>query len=184
MQCHVGRSTLALLVGDITTRPVDAVVNAANAALAGGGGVDGAIHRAGGPAIMRETAEKYPDGCHTGSAVVSAAGDLPAKSVFHAVGPVWHGGYRGEEDQLRSCYRTCLELAVRHRCESIAFPAISCGVYGYPLDLAAAAAIDEVVDVLREAPPLLVEFVLFQDGIYAAFQRAVEKTGLTGMDSA
>ena len=175
MQIAIGRSTLTLLTGDITTRRVDAVVNAANGRLAGGGGVDGAIHRAGGPAIMRETAEKFPDGCETGSAVATTAGELPARFVFHAVGPVWHGGYRDEERQLRSCYRTCLALAVERDCGSIAFPAISCGVYGYPLDLAAAAAVGETAEVLSSSPPLAVEFVLFHEGVYAAFQRAAER---------
>ena len=168
MRCGVGQSTLSLSVGDITTRPADAIVNAANRRLAGGGGVDGAIHRAGGPSIIRETAEKYPGGCETGSAVVTGAGDLPARFVFHAVGPVWHGGYRGEEARLRSCYRARLNLALRHGCGSIAFPAISCGVYRYPLDLAAAASFEEVASVLNTSPPLEVEFVLFRDGVYAA----------------
>ena len=174
MQTTIGRSTLRLLTGDITTQEVDAIVNAANPALAGGGGVDGAIHRAAGPALMAATRAEHPDGCPTGSAVITAAGDLPARFVIHTVGPVWHGGYRNDEAELRSAYRTSCELSVANECRSVAFPAVSCGVYGYPLDRAAAAAVDEVARFLQTSPPLEVRFVLFNAGIYAAFHRAAE----------
>src|SRR5437667_10503451 len=137
---------LRLLIGDITKIPVDAIANAANSGLAGGGGVDGAIHRAGGPAIMRELDEirRAQGGCPTGNAVATGAGNLPAKFVFHAVGPVYRDGRRGEAELLASCYRKCLELAEERGVKTISFPAISTGVYGYPMDQAADIAIREV----------------------------------------
>lgn len=176
MNVQFGSHRVQLVQGDITRQTVDAIVNAANSALAGGGGVDGAIHRAGGPTLIEETRRRYPLGCATGDAVVTAAGQLPAKFVFHAVGPVWRGGHQGEPDQLRSAYRRCLQLAVEHQCRSIAFPAISTGVYGYPIDLAAEASLDEVVQFLnaRIEPIMEVRFVLFDAGAYAAYSRVLE----------
>jgi O-acetyl-ADP-ribose deacetylase len=166
---------LELVQGDITEQPVDAIVNAANAALAGGGGVDGALHRAAGPALMQETAARYPEGCPTGSAVATAAGNLPAQFVFHAVGPVWRGGRRGEPELLAGCHVRCLELAIEHDCQSIAFPALSTGAYGYPLDLAAECALNAVRDFLAEHQrPALVRFVLFDQGAYGNFARVLE----------
>ena len=132
MRVHINGQTLELHQGDITAEQVDAIVNAANSRLAGGGGVDGAIHRRGGPAIMAETDAKYPDGCPTGSAVLSTAGNLPAKYVIHAVGPVWSGGHRGEAELLAGAYRRAFELAVAAGCRSIALPALSTGAYRYP----------------------------------------------------
>src|SRR5712671_3470659 len=125
--------TLKLVVGDITRQAADAIVNAANSSLAGGGGVDGAIHRAGGPTIMRELDEirARSGGCPTGSAVVTTAGSLPAQYVFHAVGPIYRDGKHGEPALLESCYRTCLDLAEERAVQTISFPAISTGVYGY-----------------------------------------------------
>jgi O-acetyl-ADP-ribose deacetylase len=162
--------------GDITNETTDAIVNAANSQLAGGGGVDGAIHRRGGPAIMAETDRRYPNGCATGSAVISGAGDLPAKYVIHAVGPVWGGGNRGEADQLASAYCSCLELAVEHDCQSIAFPSLSTGAYRYPVDQAARVALQTVSDFLRGFDgPLTVRFVLFNEGIYGAYAAALEE---------
>jgi len=178
MKRSIGGCTIELVQGDITRQEVDAIVNAANSRLAGGGGVDGAIHRAGGPAIMEETRQRYPDGCPTGGAVPSGGGDLPAKFVFHAVGPVWRGGTAGERGQLASAFRRCLELAVEHDCQSIAFPAISTGVYGYPIDLAAETALGTIRAFLEErAEPRLVRCVLFDAGAYAAFARVLENTG-------
>lgn len=175
MRVSVGRAILELVQGDIAREEVDAIVNAANADLAGGGGVDGAIHRAGGPEIMEETARRFPDGCPTGSAVATAAGQLPARSLFHAVGPIWKGGQHGEADLLRSAYQTCLDLAVEHQCASIAFPAISTGVYGYPRDLAAQVALTTAWDHLtRHAQPERVRFVLFDAGAFGAFARVLE----------
>jgi O-acetyl-ADP-ribose deacetylase len=176
-----GRS-IELVIGDITQQTVDAIVNAANSRLAGGGGVDGAIHRVGGPSIMEETARRYPDGCPTGSAVITAAGKLQAKYVIHAVGPVWGGGQRGEEALLAAAYRTALDLAAAHDCRSIALPALSAGAYGYPLDQAARVAIREAVEVLRKLPndrPLAaVRFVLFSPAVFSAFQRGLDDEAL------
>lgn len=171
----IGACRLELLQGDITQQQVDAVVNAANSELAGGGGVDGAIHRAGGPTLMSETRDKYPQGCPTGSAVATSAGLLPAKFVLHAVGPVWRGGQEGEPELLRSAFRTCLELAVEHHCDSVAFPAISTGVYGYPKDLAAEVALQTIHEfLLAHQQPRLVRMVLFDGGTYGAFARVLE----------
>jgi O-acetyl-ADP-ribose deacetylase (regulator of RNase III) len=170
--------TLELVQGDITEQAVDALVNAANSRLAGGGGVDGAIHRRGGPEIMRETARRYPDGCPTGSAVISGAGDLPAKYVIHAVGPVWRGGNRGEPELLRSAYRAALDLARQHDCRSVALPSLSTGAYGYPLDQAARGALSTAAEFLAsEGPPDLVRFVLFGAEALAAFETALRELG-------
>ncbi len=170
MKATICGQTLELVEGDITKQHVDAVVNAANSRLAGGGGVDGAIHRCGGPGIMEETDRLYPDGCPTGSAVISGAGKLPAKHVIHAVGPVWGDGRRGEADLLAGAHRRCLELAVEHDCRSIAFPAISTGVYGYPLDQAARVAVQTAIQFVQErGQPELVRFVLFGRSAYEAF---------------
>jgi O-acetyl-ADP-ribose deacetylase (regulator of RNase III) len=174
MLVNVSGCSLQLLVGDITEQNVDAIVNAANSHLAGGAGVDGAIHAAGGPAIMEDTA-RYPDGCPTGGAVQSVAGNLSAKHVFHAVGPVWHGGKQGEPEMLAAAYRSCMKLAVEQDCDSIAFPAISAGAYGYPLDLAANIAIKAVTDFQKwHKKPREVRFVLFSEGIYGAFARSLQ----------
>jgi O-acetyl-ADP-ribose deacetylase (regulator of RNase III) len=150
--------------GDITRIPVDAIVNAANSALMGGGGVDGAIHRAGGPSLMDElnVIRVRDGGCPTGGAVVTSAGKLPAKFVFHAVGPVYRGGNRGEPEQLASCYRACLQLAIDRGARIISFPAISTGVYGYPAREAAEIAVREVRNFIAQQDPIdEVIFVLF-----------------------
>lgn len=177
MQRRIDAHLLELVQGDITQQQVDAVVNAANTRLAGGGGVDGAIHRRGGPAIMQETRQRYPQGCPTGSAVISTAGNLPARYVIHAVGPRWRDGHSGEAELLASAYRTALQLAAQHECRSVAFPALSTGAYGYPLDEAARVALRTVIDFLRAeaGPPILVRFVLFDAGAYAAFAAALEE---------
>ena len=173
---EVKLSRLELVQGDITEQNVDAIANAANSQLRGGGGVDGAIHRAGGPALMEELRRNFPNGCKTGSAVMTQAGELNAKYVFHAVGPIWEGGQYGEELLLQNAYRTCLELALKHHCQSIAFPAISTGVYGYPVDLAAQTIVTTMLDFLQEqTPSLLVRVVLFDAGSYAAFHRVLEE---------
>lgn len=170
---NVGSCLLEIVQGDITDQEVDAIVNAANSRLAGGGGVDGAIHRRGGPSIMAETESTYPNGCPTGSAVISGGGDLPAKYVIHTVGPVWRGGDCGEPEKLASAYQSSLRLAVEHQCQSIAFPAISCGVYGYPIHLAAKQAIDTTVEFAQKNnAPLRVRFVLFNGPMFSAFVKA------------
>lgn len=177
MKAQFGIHLLELTQGDITQQVVDAIVNAANSALAGGGGVDGAIHRRGGPSLMEETRERYPLGCPAGDAIVTTAGNLPAKFVFHAVGPIWRGGHAGEPKTLQSAYRRCLELAREHNCESVAFPALSTGAYGYPIDLAAEHSLHEIRQFLiqsPEPPPILVRVVLFDAGAYAAFARVLE----------
>lgn len=175
----IGASRLELVQGDITAQEIDAIVNAANSSLAGGGGVDGAIHRAAGPLLMQQTRERYPDGCPTGQAVATDAGRLKARHVFHAVGPVWRGGGVGERTLLASAYRRCLELAIEHNCASVAFPAISTGVYGYPKDLAAETSLATAREFLIErGQPALVRFVLFDAGTFGAFARVLE--ALTG----
>jgi len=176
MQRQIHSQTLELRQGDITLQEVDAIVNAANSHLAGGGGVDGAIHRRGGPEIMAETRAKYPAGCPTGSAVLSGAGKLKAKYVIHAVGPVWQGGNRGEAELLAGAYRRSLELAVEAGCASVAFPALSTGAYGYPMDQGARVALSTAIDFLTEhGKPALVRFVLFDAGAYGAFAAALEE---------
>jgi len=178
----IGSCVLELAQGDITEQQVDAIVNAANSRLAGGGGVDGAIHRRGGPEIMAETREKYPDGCPTGSAVVSGAGRLPVKYVIHAVGPVYRDGQHGEAELLASAYRKSLDLAVKHGCGSVAFPALSCGAYGYPLNDAATIALRTVLEFLREhQAPSLVRFVLFGQDTYNVFMKVL--TDLVGKNA-
>jgi O-acetyl-ADP-ribose deacetylase (regulator of RNase III) len=166
---------IVLQEGDITRVAADAIVNAANSALAGGGGVDGAIHRAGGPDIMLELdgIRRQIGRCPTGSAVATAAGRLPAKYVFHAVGPVYRDGRHGEPELLASCYRKCLEMAEERDVRSITFPAISTGVYGYPLEEAAAIALREVKAHLERDDTRLpqVTFVLFGKAAYEVYAR-------------
>jgi len=175
----VGGSKLVLLEGDITKVPADAIVNAANSSLAGGGGVDGAIHRAGGPSIMQELDEIRPKigRCPAGDAVVTGAGRLPAKHVIHAVGPVYRDGKHGEPEQLASCYRTALRLAQEKGATTLTFPAISTGVYGYPLAEAAEIALRTVIDGLKGAQGKIKQatFVLFGKPAYEAHQKAAEK---------
>jgi O-acetyl-ADP-ribose deacetylase len=183
MRIEIGGGVVELVEGDVTLQEVDAIVNAANSHLAGGGGVDGAIHRRGGPSIMAETDQKYPDGCATGSAVVSGAGKLKAKYVIHAVGPVWRGGNRGEAELLAGAYRRSLECAVKHQCQSIAFPSLSTGAYGYPIDQAAQVALATTTKFLEEhAKPPLVRFVLFGQEAYAAFAAAARHAGLGSIE--
>jgi len=175
MKIHFGTSSIELIQGDITRQEADAVVNAANSQLRIGGGVDGAIHRAAGLSVHQETQTRYPLGCPTGDAVSSSAGELKARFIFHAVGPIWAGGREGEPALLRSAYRRCLELAVKHQCSSIAFPAISTGIYSFPVDLAAENSLDETRRfLLNGAPSLQVRFVLFDAGTYAAFARVLD----------
>jgi O-acetyl-ADP-ribose deacetylase len=167
--------SIQIVLGDITGQVVDAIVNAANETLLGGGGVDGAIHRAGGPAILAECREL--GGCATGDAKATTAGRLPAHHVVHTVGPVWRGGERGEPGLLASCHRRSLEVAAALGCRTVAFPAISTGVYGYPVELAARVAIDSTRAALAELREIeRVRFVLFGEVAEAAFAGALEAT--------
>jgi O-acetyl-ADP-ribose deacetylase len=172
-----GRS-LQLLRGDITKVPVDAIANAANAQLGGGGGVDGAIHAAGGPSIMQEldVIRRKSGGCPTGSAVATTAGMLPAKYVFHAVGPIYQGGSSGEAELLASAYRSCLKLAEDKMIEYMSFPSISTGIYGYPLEEAAPIAIRTVAEHLNNPDNKLQRavFVLFDERTHGAYAKALD----------
>jgi len=155
--------------GDITEQEVDAIVNAANSSLLGGGGVDGAIHRAAGPELLAEC--RLLDGCETGDAKATGGGRLRARHVIHTVGPIWDGGDFGEAELLASCHRRSLEVAAELGCRSVAFPAISTGIYGYPVELAAPVAVRTVRETAR--PPVeLVRFVLFNDEAFEAFRAA------------
>jgi len=163
--------TLVLLRGNIIEVQVDAIVNAANSGLRGGGGVDGAIHRAGGPSIMEEC--RKIGGCPTGSAVATTAGRLPAKYVFHAVGPIYSGA-RDDELLLASAYQSCLDLAEQHQVKSIAFPSLSTGIYGYPLELAAPIALRTIIEHIQKPTSLQqVMMVLFGESAYRVHEQAL-----------
>lgn len=168
-----GDKTLHLVIGDITRVAADVIVNAANSALAGGGGVDGAIHRMGGPSLMQElnAIRREIGSCKPGNAVATGAGDLPARWVFHAVGPIYRGGAHGEAETLASCYRTCLRMAGERQAKSISFPSISTGAYGYPVLEAARIALDVVTGFLQgiESSPSEVTFVLYDRRTYETY---------------
>jgi O-acetyl-ADP-ribose deacetylase (regulator of RNase III) len=174
----IGPATCDILVADITTLPLDAIVNAANRSLLGGGGVDGAIHRAAGPELLAEC--RGLGGCDTGSAKITRGYRLPARYVIHAVGPVWQGGASREDDLLASCYRTALDLAAANSLASIAFPAISTGIYSFPADRAARIAVGTVASELSAAPRTLsrVVFCCFSEG---AAQHHLDVVGDLGL---
>jgi len=168
------RERIAVTRDDITRQRVDAIVNAANSSLLGGGGVDGAIHRAAGPELVAEC--RTLGGCPTGEARITRGYRLPARHVIHTVGPVWQGGRRGEPELLASCYRNSLELAARHGLETVAFPAISTGIYSYPLDPATRIALTEAVRFLEAHPGIRqVTFVCFGDEAYRTYQRVADE---------
>lgn len=160
---------LTVVQGDITRRQVDAIVNAANSSLLGGGGVDGAIHRAAGPELVEACRKLH--GCATGDAKATPGFRLPARWVFHAVGPVWNGGNRGEPEKLASCYRRSLELAREHAAKTIAFPAISTGIYGYPKEPAAEVAVATCREHADRCEVERVEFVCFDQASAATYER-------------
>jgi len=175
----INDTILSIIQGDITVQKTDAIVNAANSGLMGGGGVDGAIHRAGGPAILEECKQivKKQGRLPTGKAVITTGGDLPAKYVIHTVGPVWNGGNSGEPELLASAYRESLALADDRHLESISFPSISTGVYGYPVEKAASVAVSAVKEFLRKGETSIknVVFVLFDSRAYSAYAQQLEK---------
>jgi O-acetyl-ADP-ribose deacetylase (regulator of RNase III) len=175
----VGKTKLSLIQGDITRQTTDAIVNAANSSLMGGGGVDGAIHRAGGPAILNECRQIVSriGRLDTGKAVITTGGNLQAKYVIHTVGPVWHGGSRGEAELLASAYRESLKLATERELKSVSFPSISTGAYGYPVTEAAKAALDAVIAFLRNEPTSLevVLFVLYDARTYQVYSTKLDE---------
>ena len=175
MRREVGGCVLELVQGDVTRERADAIVNAANSGLRGGGGVDGAIHRAGGPAIMEEC--RRIGGCPTGSAVITTGGNLPARYVIHAVGPRWQGGSRGEAELLAGAYCSSLRLGVEKGLRSVAFPSISTGAYGYPIGDAARVALGAVAEFLRKNPGRLdlVRFVLFSASDFEVYGKALDE---------
>jgi len=171
---RINEKTLELVEGDITFQTTDAIANAANSGLMGGGGVDGAIHRAGGPAIMEQC--RKIGGCPPGEAVITTGGNLAAKFVIHTVGPIWHGGTKGEPEILRSAYNNSLDLAEKNGLKSIAFPSISTGVYGYPISKASEIALSIVIKHLAGPSSLeLVRFVLLGNDNYDAYVKTLNK---------
>jgi O-acetyl-ADP-ribose deacetylase (regulator of RNase III) len=165
---------IAILKTDITALDVDAIVNAANTSLLGGGGVDGAIHRAAGPELLDEC--RLLGGCKTGQAKLTKGYRLPARYIIHTVGPVWNGGVHGERELLASCYTSCFELARKHGLRSLAFPAISCGIYRFPVDLAVEIAVRETVAKLAANQQIeMVIFACFDGAVFASYPNAIQR---------
>ena len=179
MEFQVGNAILEIIKGDITEIEADAIVNAANSTLLGGGGVDGAIHRRGGPKILEECkrlrATEWPDGLPTGCAAITSGGNLKAKHVIHTVGPIWRGGFYEEAKLLKQAYRSSLKLAVTHGLKTVAFPSISTGAYGYPVEEASRVAVGAVKDFLEKEDKLeRVSFVLFSESNFEVYLKAVK----------
>ena len=175
----VGTTTIELMQGDITQQDLDAIANAANSKLAGGGGVDGAIHRAGGPSIMAELKAMYPEGCPTGRAVITGGGNLKSRYVIHAVGPFYSGDPK-DAQLLASAYRSSLELALKRGVRTIAFPSISTGVYRYPVEEAAQVAISTVAQWVAAHPEIQqVRFVLFDEKTFEAYARMLNSLSMS-----
>lgn len=173
----VMKNKIKLIQGDITKIEVDSIVNAANSSLLGGGGVDGAIHRVGGKEILEECIEirNRQGGCETGQAVITTAGNLPAKFVIHTVGPVWNGGRKNEAQLLADCYTNSLKLTLENNVQTLAFPNISTGVYGYPKELAGEIAVKTVLEFLEENDKILeVIFVCFDDDNYRIYEKLLQ----------
>lgn len=169
------RDRITVVEGDITRQQVDAIVNAANTSLLGGGGVDGAIHRAAGPGLLAEC--RTLGGCATGDAKITHGYNLPAPWVIHTVGPVWHGGTRGEDELLASCYRSCFALAMQHGIRILAFPAISTGIYGFPLDRATRIAVTETSRFLGSNTEIIeVRFVCFGAETYRVYHAVIAES--------
>ena len=179
MTLEISGVTLRLVQGDLTNEAVEAIVNAANSSLMGGGGVDGAIHRRGGPAILEACKvirrDQYPDGLPTGQAVVTTGGNLPAHNVIHTVGPIWHGGDQGEPDLLADAYRNSLEQARQHGLRTVAFPSISTGIFGFPIDRAAPIALGTAAEAVRRHPEAFdeIRFVLFSTPDFETYRQAL-----------
>jgi len=180
MEITINKTKLTLVQGDITKQTTDAIVNAANSSLMGGGGVDGAIHRAGGPTILEQCKQIVAKQGRLlpGKAVITTGGNLPAKYVIHTVGPIWNGGTNNEAQILASCYKECLKIAEEKKLSSISFPAISTGAYRYPLDQAAKVAVETVISFLKEEVVSLkeVRFVLFDARTYETYEKALQET--------
>ncbi|MCB7320761.1 O-acetyl-ADP-ribose deacetylase [Lacrimispora sp. 210928-DFI.3.58] len=164
---------LTVTLGDITKVKADAIVNAANTSLLGGGGVDGAIHRAAGPKLLGEC--RMLHGCKTGQAKITKGYRLPAEYIIHTPGPVWNGGKKNEEQLLRSCYQSCLELAAENGCKRIAFPSISTGIYRFPLEKASVIAVGTILEFLKTHPDMEVQMVCFDKDTLGYYQRALER---------
>jgi O-acetyl-ADP-ribose deacetylase (regulator of RNase III) len=173
MEAKIGKAVLELLQGDITEQDTEAIVNAANRSLLGGGGVDGAIHRAAGPQLLAEC--RTLGGCETGDAKITKGYKLKARHVIHTVGPIYHSAGKTAPELLASCYRRSLEVASENKLKSVAFPSISTGAYGYPLEEAAPIALKTVIDYLKAHPDIqLVRFVLFGNDAYQAYEKALK----------
>lgn len=176
MQVKINNTALELIKGDITDEDVDVIVNAANSALAGGGGVDGAIHAKAGTGVITETKEKYPEGCKTGDAKITKGYNLKAKYIIHTVGPIYRGGHKNEADLLKNAYQNSLLLAKENNLKTISMPSISTGVYSYPLKEASNIALKSVIEIIKEKDFFdRVRFVLFSDDILAIYEETLRE---------